>query len=90
MGQESNTRPEDQYRTLFDYLPDGILIADHGSYYLDANASMCAMLGYAHAELVGKHATDIVVPAQVARTTRASGSSGARTARCSLPRSASP
>jgi PAS domain S-box-containing protein len=56
---------EARYRTLFEYAPDGIVIADSASYYLDANASMCRMLGYTRAELVGMHASDIVVPSEV-------------------------
>jgi len=51
-----------KYQTLFDYAPDGILIADAESYYLDANPAMCRMLGYSRDELIGLHATDIVVP----------------------------
>jgi two-component system cell cycle sensor histidine kinase/response regulator CckA len=54
-----------QYRALFDYAPDGILIADGQSYYLDANPAMCRMLAYERDELIGKHATDIVVPEEV-------------------------
>ena len=56
---------EARYRALFEYAPDGILIADTGSNYLDANASICRMLGYAHEELVGRHASDIVAPSEV-------------------------
>jgi PAS domain S-box-containing protein/diguanylate cyclase (GGDEF)-like protein len=54
---------EERYRQLFEYAPDGILIADHDSVYLDANPSICEMLGYARDELVGKSAADIVEPA---------------------------
>ncbi len=54
-----------RYRTLFEYAPDGIVVADARSYYLDANASMCRMLGYSRDELIGKHAADIVVQAEV-------------------------
>jgi two-component system cell cycle sensor histidine kinase/response regulator CckA len=54
-----------RYRTLFDYAPDGILIADRESRYLDANPSVCRMLGYAREELIGLHASDIVAPAEV-------------------------
>jgi PAS domain-containing protein len=36
---------EARYRALFEYAPDGILIADSQSYYLDANPSICIMLG---------------------------------------------
>jgi PAS domain S-box-containing protein len=57
---------EDRYRALFDYAPDGIVIADTESFYLDANASICRMLGYSREELIGLHASDIVVPAEVA------------------------
>jgi len=52
---------EASYRALFEYAPDGILIADAQSYYLDANPSICNMLGYTRDELIGMHATDIVV-----------------------------
>jgi PAS domain S-box-containing protein len=57
---------EAQYRALFDYAPDGIVIADGNSIYLDANAAICGMLGYTRDELVGMHASDIVVPEEVA------------------------
>jgi PAS domain S-box-containing protein len=56
-----------RYRTLFEYAPDGILIADPQSYYLDANASACRMLGRRRDELIGLHAADIVVPSEVER-----------------------
>lgn len=55
---------EASYRALFEYAPDGILIADSESYYLDANPSICKMLGYTHDELVGMHATDIIVQSE--------------------------
>jgi PAS domain S-box-containing protein len=51
---------EDRYRTLFDYAPEGIVIADTASNYLDANVSICRMLGYSRDELIGKNAADIV------------------------------
>jgi PAS domain S-box-containing protein len=56
---------EGRYRTLFEYAPDGILIADHDSYYLDANASMCRMLGYTRDALIGMHASHIVAAAEI-------------------------
>jgi PAS domain S-box-containing protein len=43
----------------------GVLIADGQSHYLDANSSMCAMLGYPREELIGMHASDIVQPSEV-------------------------
>jgi len=56
---------EQRYRTLFEYAPDGILIADAGGRYIDANHAMCAMLGYTHDELVGMRSADIVAPTEV-------------------------
>jgi PAS domain S-box-containing protein len=56
---------EARYRTLFDCAPDGLLIADAQSYYLDANPSMCRMLGYSREELIGLHASDIVAPTEI-------------------------
>jgi PAS domain S-box-containing protein len=56
---------EARYRALFEYAPDGILIADDRSYYLDANRAMCRMLGYARDQLIGLHAADIVAPAEI-------------------------
>ncbi|CAN5305216.1 hypothetical protein BH11PSE11_BH11PSE11_11530 [soil metagenome] len=57
---------EANYRMLFEYAPDGILIANARSYYIDANAHMCGMLGYSHDELVGLHASDIVIAQETA------------------------
>jgi two-component system, cell cycle sensor histidine kinase and response regulator CckA len=53
------------YRALFDYAPDGIVISDRTSCVLDANASVCRMLGYTRDEIVGKHGSDIVIPAEI-------------------------
>jgi PAS domain S-box-containing protein len=61
-AEQARRESEALYRTLFDYAPDGIVIADKESRYLDANESMCRMLGYRHDELVGMHASDIVIP----------------------------
>lgn len=57
---------EARYRTLFEYAPDGILVADEQSIYLDANDAMCRMLGYPRTELIGMCAADIVAPQEVA------------------------
>ena len=69
---EKNRRTSDErYRTLFESAPDGILIADLAGCYVDANASICRMLGYARDELVGLNAADIVVPDEVPRISKA-------------------
>lgn len=51
---------ESRYRALFESAPDGILIADPQSCYLDANDTICRMLGYSRDELTGMHGSDIV------------------------------
>jgi PAS domain S-box-containing protein len=56
---------EGRYHTLFEYAPDGIVIADSESYYVDANATMCRMLGYTRDELIGLHASDIVAQTEI-------------------------
>jgi PAS domain S-box-containing protein len=55
---------EGRYRTLFEQAPDGIVIADSQSTYLDANPSACRMLGYTRDELIGLNARDIVVQSE--------------------------
>jgi PAS domain S-box-containing protein len=64
-AEEACRRSEERYHALFDYAPDGIVIANPQSYYLDANASMCRLLGYPREELIGLHASDIVVPSEI-------------------------
>jgi PAS domain S-box-containing protein len=56
---------EGRYHALFDYAPHGIVIADAESRYLDANASICRMLGYTRDELIGLSASDIVVQSEI-------------------------
>jgi PAS domain S-box-containing protein len=56
---------EARYRSLFEDAPDGIVIADPRGTYLDANASICRMLGYTRHELIGRNAADIVAPAEI-------------------------
>ena len=66
MRIEEERRASDlRYRALFEYAPDGILIADSKSTYLDANASICQMLGYTRGEIVGMNATDIVASSEL-------------------------
>nr|WP_315480070.1 PAS domain S-box protein [uncultured Rhodoferax sp.] len=64
-AQAAVLHSEARYHALFEYAPDGIVIADGNSNYLDANASACRMLGYTREELIGLHASDIVVPSEV-------------------------
>jgi PAS domain S-box-containing protein len=64
-AEEALRASEARYRRLFEYAPDGIVIVDPKGYYLDANASICRMLGYARDEFIGLNATDIVAPAEI-------------------------
>ena len=52
---------EDCYRALFESAPNGALVADPESRYLDANSAICRMLGYTRDEILGLHLSDIVV-----------------------------
>ncbi len=58
--EEARRTGEERYRTLFDYAPDGILISNSKNTYIDANTSICRMLGYTRDELIGRHVSDIV------------------------------
>lgn len=59
-AERARQASDERYHALFNYAPDGIVIADGDGRYIDANASLCRMLGYAREELVGLSASDIV------------------------------
>jgi PAS domain S-box-containing protein len=65
LAEEARSASEARYRALFEYAPVGILIGNPANVYLDANVSMCRMLGYAHDELVGLQGSDIVAPTEI-------------------------
>lgn len=66
-AEESARRmSEARYRRLFEFAPEGILIADAETRYLDANPSICRLLGYTHGEIVGMRAAEIADPAEQA------------------------
>lgn len=64
-GEAAIRVSEERYRTLFEHAPDGIVIADSESRYIDANASVCKMLGYTRDELIGLRASDIVIQSEI-------------------------
>jgi len=64
-AQEAIRKSEERYRTLFENAPDGIVIADRGSHFIDANPSMCRMLGYTREELVGRHGSNFVTEREI-------------------------
>ena len=59
-AEESLRASEERYRTLFEYVPDGILILDPQGRLLDANPVMLRMLDYQHNELKGLRISDIL------------------------------
>jgi PAS domain S-box-containing protein len=56
---------EARYRTLFERAPDGIVVANAEGRYIDANTSICQMLGYDRDELVGLHSSELVVEEEI-------------------------
>jgi PAS domain S-box-containing protein len=63
-GDAARRTSEARYLTLFECAPDGIVIADPQGVYLDANGSICQMLGYTRAELIGLPSSRIVAEAE--------------------------
>ena len=70
-AEQANQDSEIRYRSLFDSAPDGIVIANPQGRYIDANASICRMLGYTHEQLVGLNASDIVDPEEIPHISQA-------------------
>jgi PAS domain S-box len=60
LAEERHRESEGRYRTLFEYAPDGILIVDPEARIVDANTSVCHMLGFTRDELAGLHSRHIV------------------------------
>ncbi|MES2440679.1 MAG: PAS domain S-box protein [Verrucomicrobiota bacterium] len=56
---------EERYRALFEHAPDGIIISDPAGGHIDANESICRMLGYSREELLGLQASDLVAPSEI-------------------------
>jgi PAS domain S-box-containing protein len=59
-AEEGRKASEERYRTLFEYAPDGIIIADADGRFIDANASACRMLGYEDDGVIGRQSSEIV------------------------------
>ncbi|MDQ2783633.1 MAG: PAS domain S-box protein [Chloroflexota bacterium] len=55
---------EARFRTLFEYAPDTILVADAEGRYLDVNPAATALLGYGRDELLRLSVPDVVAAAQ--------------------------
>jgi PAS domain S-box-containing protein len=64
-AEEALRSSEGRYRTLFEYAPDGIVIADAGSTFLNANASALRMFGYTRDEFINLRVVDVVVEHEI-------------------------
>ena len=58
--EDARRKIDRRYRALFEFAPDGILIADPESVFLDANDRICQMLGYPREKFIGMFAPDVV------------------------------
>lgn len=58
---------EERYRSLMEQASDAILVADESGRLIDVNEHACEILGYKRAELVGKHAMDLMSISDVAQ-----------------------
>jgi PAS domain S-box-containing protein len=58
---------EERYRSLMEQSSDAIFVADESGRLIDVNEHACEILGYTRAELVGKHAMDLMSIRDVAQ-----------------------
>ena len=49
----------DWYRSLFDLIPDAILVADHAGRYVDVNHGATTLLGYSRDEFLTMHISQV-------------------------------
>jgi PAS domain S-box-containing protein len=78
-AEEARRASEARYRALFDCAPDGIISATPERVYLDANDSMCRMLGYTRDELIRLQAKDIVAQSEIEKIPPAFEASNSKT-----------
>jgi PAS domain S-box-containing protein len=72
-AEERLRRSEARFRTVFDHAPIGILLLDPDVRILRANRALCAMLGYAEAEILGRVVTELIHPDDRQASDRARG-----------------
>ena len=65
IAEESIKESELRYRTLFEYVPDGILITDKNGHCLDANPAMYQMMGSARGDLFSLRTAKIVTHLEI-------------------------
>ena len=59
-------RAERRYTQLVDHASDGIAITDADLRLVEVNAAVCRQVGYTREELIGRSATDLIVPEDLA------------------------
>jgi PAS domain S-box-containing protein len=63
-GQQVQGRAGDVcFRNLFGHIEIGVVLADSGFHFVDANPTACRMLGYSRDEMSRLNASDVVLPA---------------------------
>jgi PAS domain S-box-containing protein len=63
----SSSDTELRYRALLEEASDGIVVFDEDGRFIEANPSLCALLGYTRDELLGMRASDIIESADLSR-----------------------
>ncbi len=63
----NHSETELRYRTLLEEASDGIVVFDADGRYVEANPSLCALLGYTRDEILAKYAGDLIDPADLER-----------------------
>ena len=63
----NHTETELRYRALLEEASDGIVVFEDDGRYVEANPSLCALLGYTREEILSKYAGELIDPADLAR-----------------------
>jgi PAS domain S-box-containing protein len=61
-AEEALREQEQQYRSIFESVSDGLLIVDRDGRVVEANPAVCAMHGYTREEMIGLSGSDFVHP----------------------------
>jgi diguanylate cyclase (GGDEF)-like protein/PAS domain S-box-containing protein len=60
--EEELRRSEERFRNAFDHAPIGMALTDAGGQMLQVNQALCAMLGHAGSDLLGRRLEEIIHP----------------------------
>jgi PAS domain-containing protein len=60
-AEEQLREREEQYRSIFEATYDGIDIFDADGFFVEVNPAFCTMFGYTREELIGMHASVLVL-----------------------------